>query len=87
VLRHPTFGTPVKESKAVSGTLSLAAVTCPSRYSERLLWRAGRCSLSCLAARLISAALAVIVSWRSKRILRTIAVGMTSLWVLQAVMG
>lgn len=37
--------------------------------------------------RLISAALAVIVAWRTKKILPTIAVGMISLWVLQAVMG
>jgi len=37
--------------------------------------------------RLISAALAVIAAWRTKKILPTIAVGMISLWVLQAVIG
>lgn len=38
-------------------------------------------------ARIITAALALLVAWRTKKILPTIAVGMTSFWILQARLG
>ena len=48
----------------------------------------GGLSLSPLEnTRLVPAALAVVVAWRTKRTLPTIAVGMISLWVLQAAMA
>lgn len=37
-------------------------------------------------ARIITAGLAVIVAWRTKKILPTIAVGMISYWILQALL-
>ncbi len=37
--------------------------------------------------RIITAGLAVIVAWRTKKILPTIGVGMISFWILQAVLA
>ncbi|MBK8987282.1 MAG: AzlD domain-containing protein [Chloroflexi bacterium] len=37
--------------------------------------------------RIITAGLAVLVAWRTKKILPTILVGMISFWFLQAVLG
>jgi branched-subunit amino acid transport protein len=43
--------------------------------------------LSLTNARLIAGLLAVLIAWRTKNVLATIAVGMAALWGLQWVMG
>ena len=39
------------------------------------------------AARIVAAALAAVVAWRTKRVLYTIVTGMAVLWLLQAAMS
>jgi branched-subunit amino acid transport protein len=51
-----------------------------------LLTPGGTLSLSPLANhRLLAGALAILVAWRTRRMLPTILVGMISLWILQAI--
>jgi branched-subunit amino acid transport protein len=52
-----------------------------------ILKPAGTLDLSLGNARLLAGALAVVVAWRTKNVLLTIAVGMASLLILQAVFG
>ena len=63
---------------AVLGALTFLGVLMPE----------GSLALSPLDnVRIITAGLAVIVAWRTKKILPTISVGMISFWILQAVLG
>lgn len=59
----------------------LSAITLPE-----ILIQDGAVVLSPFNARLLAGALAVIVAWRTKNVLATIAVGMGALWMLQWVM-
>lgn len=51
-----------------------------------LLIRNGAIFLSPMNARLIAGAIAIIVAWRTKNTLLTIAAGMVALWLLQWIM-
>jgi branched-subunit amino acid transport protein len=51
-----------------------------------LLRPAGVLDISPTNPRLIAGLLAIVVAWRTRNVLLTIAVGMLALWVLQAVM-
>ena len=51
-----------------------------------LLRPAGPLDLSLANVRLLAGVMAVVVAWRSRNALLTIAAGMAALWVLQAVL-
>lgn len=59
----------------------LSAITLPE-----ILIQDGAVVLSPFNARLLAGVVAVVVAWRTKNVLATIAVGMGALWVLQWVM-
>ncbi|MBF8282806.1 MAG: Branched-chain amino acid transport, partial [Anaerolineales bacterium] len=46
----------------------------------------GALDLSLGNARLLAGGLAMLVAWRTKNVLLTIAVGMGALWILQAIL-
>jgi branched-subunit amino acid transport protein len=52
-----------------------------------LLMPGGTLDLSIGNARLLAGVLAIVVAWRTKNVLLTIAVGMVALWILQALMA
>jgi branched-subunit amino acid transport protein len=52
-----------------------------------IFFRAGALDLSPANARLIAAAIAALVAWRTRSTLWTIAIGMASLWILKAATG
>ncbi len=60
----------------------LSAIIAPE-----LLMPGGEFNLSVGNARLIAGAIAMLVAWRTKNVLLTIAVGMIALWVLSAIVG
>lgn len=53
--------------------------------TPELLIQNGAIFLSPMNVRLIAGAIAVIVAWRTKNTLLTIAIGMIALWVLQLI--
>jgi branched-subunit amino acid transport protein len=59
----------------------LSAIILPALFLD-----GSRLNLSLGNARLIAGMLAVVVAWRTKNALLTIAVGMVGLWLLQVVM-
>jgi len=58
----------------------------PAIWVPELLIRDGRLDASLGNARLLAGLLAVIVAWRTRSVLWTIAVGMASLWLLRWIM-
>lgn len=52
-----------------------------------LLQPKGEFDLSLGNARLIAGVIAMLVAWRTKNVVLTIAAGMIALWILQALMG
>jgi len=52
-----------------------------------LVLPAGTVFLSVHNARLLAGLVAIVVAWRTRNVLLTIAVGMGSFWVLQALLG
>jgi branched-subunit amino acid transport protein len=60
----------------------LSAIVAPE-----LLLPGGEFSLSLGNARLLAGVVAMLVAWRTKNVLATIAVGMIALWVLSAIVG
>jgi branched-subunit amino acid transport protein len=60
----------------------LSAIVAPE-----LLMPGGEFNLSLGNARLIAGIIAMIVAWRTKNVLLTIAAGMIALWVLSAIVG
>jgi branched-subunit amino acid transport protein len=58
----------------------LSAIVAPE-----LLMPGGEFNLSLGNARLIAGLLAMVVAWRTKNVLATIAAGMIALWVLSAI--
>jgi branched-subunit amino acid transport protein len=55
--------------------------------TPELLIRDGAIFLSPMNARLIAGVIAVVVAWRTKNTLLTIAAGMIALWALQLIVG
>jgi branched-subunit amino acid transport protein len=60
----------------------LSAIVAPE-----LLMPGGEFNLSLGNARLLAGVIAMLVAWRTKNVLATIAAGMIALWVLQSLMG
>jgi branched-subunit amino acid transport protein len=60
----------------------LSAIVAPE-----LLMPGGEFNLSLDNARLLAGVIAMLVAWRTKNVLATIAAGMVALWVLQSLMG
>ena len=60
----------------------LSAIVAPE-----LLMPGGEFNLSLGNARLLAGVIAMLVAWRTKNVLLTIAAGMIALWVLQSLMG
>ncbi|HET7377473.1 MAG TPA: AzlD domain-containing protein [Anaerolineae bacterium] len=57
----------------------LSAIVFPELFQH-----SGQFELALTNLRLIAGVIALIVAWRSKNVLATIAVGMAALWLLQA---
>ena len=57
----------------------LSAIVFPELFQH-----SGQFELALTNVRLIAGVIALIVAWRSKNVLATIAVGMAALWLLQA---
>jgi branched-subunit amino acid transport protein len=69
----------------VQRALSFVPVTVlPAIIAQQLLVRDGAWFVSAHNPRLLAGVVAVVVAWRTRNVLLTIAIGMLSLWLFQA---
>lgn len=78
------------ERVEISGTMRQALRFVPAAVLSaiifpELLMPGGELDISLGNERLLAGLLAAIVAWRTKNVLWTIVVGMTALWILQAI--
>ncbi len=76
-----SLSAPIQQALRFVPPAVLAAIIAPE-----MLRPGGVLDLSPGNARLLAGLLAILVAWRTKNVLLTIAAGMIALWVLQAVL-